>query len=110
MENHFVKALEKIFLPPLPQRGSYLSPTHSCGAPSIWGLICIFSIGFKYLVLESIFMWRRVARVCVCPFFNRKLDRSAAEKAGFPLMDLKGDQISGGTRQGQEEQSYGKHL
>lgn len=55
MENHFVKALEKISLPPLPQRGSYLSPTHSYGAPSIWGLICIFSIGSEYLVLESIF-------------------------------------------------------
>lgn len=33
----------------------YLSPTHSCGALSIWGLICIFSIESEYLVLESIF-------------------------------------------------------
>ncbi len=37
------------------QRGSYLSPTHSCGTISIWGLICIFSIESEYLILESIF-------------------------------------------------------
>ncbi len=37
------------------QCGSYLSPTHSCEAISIWELICIFSIESEYLILESIF-------------------------------------------------------
>ncbi len=46
---------ENLSLSRLLQRGSYLSPTHSCGALSIWGLICIFSIESEYLVLESIF-------------------------------------------------------